>query len=270
VNAAFETARDFAEHGLRVFPIRGKEPLTRNGWHDASTDERQLLAWNQRCPGADWAAPGGANDLAFIDIDPGKGADPREVIDRYDLGGRPTVWTGDHDGVRGAHVYASGTQTGNNIGVAPGIDIIGGYAVLPGSRHASGVAYEWADGRRPWNTPLLPVSEPLRPRSTAGAGIMPERQGRVPYGERHAFLTDAAVRFACGRFTDEHLIACLLETVFEVRCEPLPPPRPGEFTDLAAWAVRSKIAQRERRRERAADPFALVVGTANVGRRNGR
>jgi hypothetical protein len=249
LSVAFETARDFGAHALRSFPVANKRPLTPNGWKDASADERQLLLWDDRWPHANWAAPGGANGLAFIDIDPRKGADPREVIAEHDLAGRPTDWTGDHDGVRGAHVYASGTQTGNYLSVVDGIDVIGGYVVLPGSRHASGVAYEWADERRPWNTPLKPVPESLRPAQTAGAGIVRERDCKVPHGERHAFLTDAAVRFARGGFCDEQLIARLLEVVFESECEPLPLPRAGEFSDLARWAARSQIAQRERRRD---------------------
>jgi hypothetical protein len=246
MSVAFETARDFAEHELRAFPVADKRPLTPNGWKDASADERQLLFWDERWPYADWAAPGGANGLAFIDIDPRKGADPREVIAEHDLADRPTVWTGEHDGVRGAHVYASGTQTGNSIGVVAGIDIIGGYVVLPGSRHASGVAYEWADDRQPWSTPLAPVPESLRPASAAGAGIMPERKGKVPHGERHVYLKGVAVRFARGGFRDERLIARLLATVFAFACEPLPPPRSCEFTDLARWAVGTRIAERER------------------------
>jgi hypothetical protein len=246
VSAAFETARDFGDHALRVFPVHRKQPLTRNGWKDASPDERQLLLWDERWPHADWAAPGGANGLAFIDIDPRKGADPREAIAEHDLGERPTVWTGDHDGVRGAHVYASGKRTGNSVGVVAGIDIIGGYVVLPGSRHASGVAYEWADGRRPWNTPLAPVPESLRPASTAGAGTAPERAGKVAHGERHGFLLDLGVRLARAGLNDERLIAHLLASAFEFACDPLPPPRPGEFTDLARWIVRSRIAERER------------------------
>ena len=73
--SAFETARDFAEHGLPVFPVHtvadgvcscGKKacdrrgnPRTPNGLDDASTDERVLLAWNDRWPDANyggWAA----------------------------------------------------------------------------------------------------------------------------------------------------------------------------------------------------------------------
>ncbi len=39
----------------------------------------------------------------------------------------------------------------------------GAYVILPGSRHASGVAYEWADAKRPWSTPLAPVPPALAP-----------------------------------------------------------------------------------------------------------
>ncbi len=246
MSAAFETAREFADHGLRVFPVKDKQPLTPNGWKDASTDERQLLHWDKRWPTAEWAAACGANEVGVIDIDPRKGPDPREVIDKYDLGDRPTVWTGDSDGVRGAHVYASGKQTGNNVGVVRGIDIIGGYVVLPGSRHASGVPYEWANDLRPWNTPLAPVPESLRPVKTTGAGVMPDRKRKVPHGQRHDHLEELVIRLVRSGITDAFRLERMLRVEYETSCEQTPPARADEFINLARWGAQSDIAKRER------------------------
>ncbi len=95
----------------------GKHPRTANGFKDASADERQLLQWNDRWADANWAVACGSN-VSVIDIDTKAGADPTEIISDYELGGRPTVWTGaalagELEGVRGAHVYsANGVRTG--------------------------------------------------------------------------------------------------------------------------------------------------------------
>lgn len=77
------------------------------------------------------------------------------MLDEYDLTG-PVVWTGealegDLEGVRRAHVYcANGVPTGPSPVAGVEIKAKGGYVLLPGSRHVSGVAYEWADSKRPW------------------------------------------------------------------------------------------------------------------------
>jgi hypothetical protein len=137
VSSAFETALDFAEHGLRVFPawwVRadgrcacpdpacrhpGKHPygpLVHNGSCGATTDERTLLGWNDARPETNWAM--NTSDAAVIDIDAKSGADPVEVVAAYELG-RARVWTGeafepDADypdslaGVRGMHAYHAG------------------------------------------------------------------------------------------------------------------------------------------------------------------
>jgi len=89
---------------------------------------------------------------------------------------------------------------------------------------------------------------PDAPAQSAGRGVQAPLTERVSYGARHDYLKGAAVRLLRGGFTDERLIARLLATVFEVECEPLPPPRPGEFADFARWAVRTEIAERERNR----------------------
>ncbi|UGS34250.1 hypothetical protein DSM104329_00626 [Capillimicrobium parvum] len=126
--AAFEAARDFAEHGLKVLPCHtvaadgrctcgkadcnspGKHPRTPNGLTNATTDERALLHWDASFPGANWAAAVG-NIVSVVDIDAKHGRDSGEVIGALGLTG-PVVWTGEATdgplaGTRGAHVYCS-------------------------------------------------------------------------------------------------------------------------------------------------------------------
>ncbi len=286
--SAFEAARDFAEHGLPVFPVhtavdgrcscgkkacdrRGKHPRTQNGLDAASTDERALLAWNDRWPDANWALACGTH-ASVIDIDSKAGADPSEVLADYGLGDRPTVWTGkalegDLVGVRGAHVYcAPGVRTG--LTAAAGVEIRGdrAYVLLPGSRHTSGVAYEWRNGARPWDVELRPVPGALvPPRAEKCAASAPrDPDERVPHGARHTHLKDFSVRLARAGVTDERVILAHLWTHFRETCDPEPPPEPGRIEKLAAWATSSDIAERERRREhikRDAKAALLEVST---------
>jgi hypothetical protein len=214
VSAAFETARDLAAHDLPVFPTHtvldgrccscgkggcpnaGKHPRTPDGFKSATTIERTLLHWDAKWPDANWAVALG-DKAAVVDIDPRHGGDPAEIIDAYGLTG-PIVWTGealegDLAGTRGAHAYCSnGVPTGKAPVAGVEIKARGSYVMPPGSRHWSGVAYEWADDRRPWHG-LQPVPEALVPARRAGAGKAPAPEP-VPPGSMYDFLVDTAVR----------------------------------------------------------------------------
>ncbi len=268
MSAAFENARDAAAHGLRVFPVHstvdgvctcrkancnqpGKHPRTEHGLKDATGDERTLLAWNDRWPDANWALLCG--DVAVVDMDPKHGADPRELVDEHQLADRPGVWTGRAtsgplEGERGAHAYcAGGVATGNAPVAGVHVRGTGSYVVLPGSRHVSGVAYEWMNGARPWTVALEPVPVALAPQSSAGGGEHRAPPNRIRHGERHEHLKAFAIRLARADVTDAATLLAHIKVEFEERCEPKPPPEPGSLEKIAKWAAGSRIADRERR-----------------------
>ena len=58
--------------GARIFPIvpLGKDPATKNGWKDASSDRAQIAAWQQTNPDFNWAVATGLSNLFVIDVDP--------------------------------------------------------------------------------------------------------------------------------------------------------------------------------------------------------
>ena len=149
---ALARAGYFVSHSGRV----GKKPLTKNGWHDATRDERTILTWWERWPDANIGVACGPSGIAVLDVDSKAGADPREVIPALGLEGYPTVWTGEAPepdaehpkslaGVRGAHVYfASDLKTCDTT--IPGVELRGdgSYVLAPPSVHPSGVPYERA------------------------------------------------------------------------------------------------------------------------------
>ncbi len=238
LSGAFEVARDLAGHGLPVFPLHhvidgrcscgdagcgspGKHPRTGDGFKSATTDERILLRWDHKFPDANWALACG-NRVAVVDIDPKTGADPREIIHEYGLTG-PTVWTGealtgDLAGTRGAHVYCqNGIPTGASA--VPGVEIraAGAYVVLPGSRHVSGVVYEWRDAARPWTVDLAAVPAALVPTPTTGAAAPVGDIIRA--GHRDQTLTSLAGTMRRRGMGEGEIVAALLVTNRE-RCHP--------------------------------------------------
>jgi hypothetical protein len=82
-NDLLDAALWLAGHGIPVFPChpgtdptdpddpKSKKPLTKHGFKDASTDERQILRWWTRWPNALVGVPTGSpSGLLVIDIDP--------------------------------------------------------------------------------------------------------------------------------------------------------------------------------------------------------
>jgi hypothetical protein len=160
--AAMEAAAVvLAAAGYYVFPCepRGKAPLTRNGFHDATHSESKIRQWwGWRWLDANIGIDCGRSGLAVLDIDSKHGADPREWISELNLEGFPTVWTGEApppsaelpdslEGVRGAHVWFRRPSGLTRLtGLFPGIELRGDgcYVLAPPSVHGSGVPYEWA------------------------------------------------------------------------------------------------------------------------------
>src|SRR5699024_3406300 len=67
-----DAAVAFAEAGVPVFPCApdGKQPITRRGFHDASTDPGRVRAWWGRFPAANIGMPtGAASGVVVVDVD---------------------------------------------------------------------------------------------------------------------------------------------------------------------------------------------------------
>jgi putative DNA primase/helicase len=117
--------------GWAVFPVKGKIPLTPNGFKDASRDPAQWLVWDRQFPGCGWAAPTGeVNGFDAIDAD-----DPWAVEElEARLPNGPRVRTGGG----GMHFYVAQVPGAKNWAKRiPGVDFRGdgGYVVLSGSPH---------------------------------------------------------------------------------------------------------------------------------------
>ena len=80
-----QAALGYAAHGWSVFPIkaRGKTPLTRHGFHDATTDPLAIEKWWRRWPDANVGiATGAVSGLVLIDVDAGDGPEVLAALER--------------------------------------------------------------------------------------------------------------------------------------------------------------------------------------------
>ncbi|MDP9478026.1 MAG: bifunctional DNA primase/polymerase, partial [Actinomycetota bacterium] len=120
-------ALKYAEREKPVFPLRpgGKEPLTRRGFKDATTDPDQIRRWWKRWPEANIGIPTGERSgLLVLDHDAYK----PEAISREDLerkhGPIPktlTVGTG-RGGFQYLFLYPAGSDIRNSASeLAPGL-----------------------------------------------------------------------------------------------------------------------------------------------------
>jgi Bifunctional DNA primase/polymerase, N-terminal len=92
VRGNLATALQFATAGIAVFPCfesgpRSKEPRTRHGHHDATTDIRTIRVWWQRWPGALVGVPvGPPSGIWVLDVDGSCGrASLRELLAHLNL-----------------------------------------------------------------------------------------------------------------------------------------------------------------------------------------
>jgi hypothetical protein len=148
-NQKLVAALDYAQHGLKIFPLFGKAPAIKGGkgHHDASDDPDQIMAWWSEYPQANIGLPMKINDLMAWDVDPRNGGDKTLAALIKERGPLPDTLvqkTGRGDG--GKHyVFRDSGKTYRSPG--PGIDVKdNGYIVVAPSIHPdSGKPYAWAE-----------------------------------------------------------------------------------------------------------------------------
>jgi hypothetical protein len=243
VSETLEAALDYAARGWRVLAIgaRTKVPLTAHGVDDATTDADVIAGWLERWGDINIAIACGAPGPSVLDIDHPEQA-PAVDPDT------PTVAT-----ARGRQHYFAGLDE-RTIKLPYGeLRGVGSYVVCPPSIHPTGKLYVWTVGV---DGPLPSVPGTIaRGAARAGRGRYTPPAAALVEGEgRHDFLVDIAVRLVRGGIRDERMLAALLAAAFAEGCAPDPPPRRGEFAELARWAAGSAIATGE----------ALALGDAGL------
>jgi hypothetical protein len=181
-------ALDYAALGFAVFPCKhgSKEPATRRGFYEASTNPATIRRWFGGSHEYNIAVCTGlASGCWVLDVDDISSLQSLE--DQY--GPLPT--TRKSQGSRGLHLWwrATAPIPGSVGRVADGIDVQGElkYVVVPPSIHPSGVAYRWLSTeslavapdwlvsltRKPAPAPIiLPARTHNRPPAAYGAAAL--------------------------------------------------------------------------------------------------
>jgi putative DNA primase/helicase len=246
------TALEYAGQGWPVFPLiaRGKLPAIPQaeggrGFHDATTDTRQIERWWTRWPHANIGFCPGRARILVIDQD---GPDAARVAMTLGLFAEPvpSVISGRAEGGRHLYFAHPGGTVGNlHLGHAKlEVRADNGYVILPPSVHPDGPVYAWEDRE----TPLVSLPpQALRALRTA-ATQTPERRARdipklehIPEGERHTTLRSYAARLVALGHEPEEAYR-LLQGINHLLCHP-------PYADGPLWElVRSACDKWSRRR----------------------
>ena len=224
-----EQAAWLAERRLYVFPVRGKHPITENGFYDAVTGDEAggLFARYPHATGI--GVDCGRSRLLVVDLDGPEGeANWDWLVRRHGTTETVGVKT-----ARGRHLWfrTDDRRARNTAGrLAPGVDTRGhgGFVLCPPSRHPGGARYTWLNTTctivhaPEWLLEALtpPPPPPVGERAALPPGDRLTGYGRValegladevlraPEGTRNATLHAAARRvgrLAAAGELDEHL-----------------------------------------------------------------
>lgn len=144
-------AQWYALRGWRVFPLvpGGKTPMTRNGFRDATLNQRQIKDWWTANPDSNIGAPTGYR-FDVVDVDYRRHPNAMRawslIADEFVIHGIAHTPGGVHH-----FVMPTGDANASGAGGVAGLDYRGegGYVVLPPSRRP--------DGRYTWWSPPSPL-----------------------------------------------------------------------------------------------------------------
>ena len=145
------TAIALAKLGRPVFPCwpRRKEPITKRGVLDATTDIEVVTAWWSDGPDLNIGmATGTVSGVFVLDVDGQEGKSSLSALEK--LGPLPPSVTSNTG--KGKHILfrMPAMPIGNSAGrLGTGLDVRGdgGYVIVPPSVHPSGAVYQWGNVR---------------------------------------------------------------------------------------------------------------------------
>lgn len=215
INKALSVARDL---GLPVFPCRetltkkgrtAKNPYTKNGFKDATSDEAQIRQWWRQHPNALIGVPTGEMSGIFvIDIDQSDGKNGEATFSLLGVSDPITCQTITVSG--GRHLifkYPEGHDLRNTSSGPLGEHIDtrgnGGYVIWAGSTSAEG-SYSYREG---FGAEIgfgeLPSALLARLLANEGGAASLHFTGEIPNGQRNNTLFKEAVSLASKRVAPE-------------------------------------------------------------------
>ena len=282
-----EAARRYARLGIPVFPCvpGGKQPLTPNGFHDASSSPTTVERWWRRTPDASIGLPtGAASGVVVVDVDVHDAGNGYAAFDRAHSRGLTQGWgwlVRTPSG--GMHAYYPTTGEEQRCWQVPRAHIDfrgdGGYVIAPPSRievRGKPAAYEVIAVADRESLPLDAIR--LRsfldpPRQTARTraplpplGTRPDRlaawMAAQPEGGRNRGLFWAACRLA----EDGHPIEVTIATVGTAGVQAGLPQPEVESTIISAYRTVSRLAPLAPQPSRAGSRQGPTQASEAIGR----
>jgi len=232
-SSLLEAALRYAELGYPVFPCAPgtKQPLTENGFHDATTDAEQIEQWWSRRPNANVAVA--TQGLLVVDVDSNENAwladDPDKQAELASGAMSLTAGGGRHYVFRQPDGWNWRGTTG---ALAERVDTRadGGYVVVPPSVLEGGKAYRWVPGLEldvpPSDLPeppawLVEQLDTLDTRGPTSARVAASGEGanQIPSGQRNATLARLAGTMRRVGMSQAEILAALKRTNID-RCVP--------------------------------------------------
>jgi putative DNA primase/helicase len=239
------TCKDRGKHPCHqsVCDSAGKHPRTKNGVHDASTDEAKIRHWWETWEDTNIGVATGKEAGFFaLDVDPRKGGAEALASLEAKHDNLPETLTADTGG-GGVHLLFKypDLPVKNSAGeLGPGLDIKGegGAIVVAPSLHAGGKRYRWRNAAPIAKAPewlLLLLREAQKSRANRSATIV----ATIPEGRRNDTLTSLAGTMRRRGMGAEEIEAALLVTNSK-RCDP--PLAENEVRKIASSVCRYKPA----------------------------
>jgi hypothetical protein len=177
-NALVTTVLDYAGRGWQVFPLRphGKEPATRAGFYNATTNPATLRRWFKFFPYNVGIRTGIASQVFVVDVDGHAGAVSLAELELQHGPLPATLVSTTADGVH--FWFFTDRPIPSSTGkIAAGIDVRGdgGYVVAPPSIHPDGPVYQWRNSLPPAPAPdwLIELTRKRPPSSPASSWSPP-------------------------------------------------------------------------------------------------
>ena len=232
-NIRLKYAKFYTEKlGLRVFPCKGKVPVTPNGCKDATKDPIQIARWFGPDSTYNIAIATG-DGLVVLDTDinhdAGKFGDETLAELEQQHAPLPETWTC-LTGGGGVHHYflCDDPDLTVAVGFAPDLDFrgSGGYVIAPPSIHpTTGRAYEWEASSTPTSVPLAPLPDWLHQIMLRGKRDKlrqtknKEAPSKVTEGRRNDEMFRLAASLRAKGLTVAEITAALTEAN-KTRCDP--------------------------------------------------
>lgn len=222
----------YAKMGMAVFPLvpKSKNPATKNGFLDATTDTGKIDRWWRKNPcyniGIATGRVSGGLVIIDLDIDKERGKYGNETLREWELehGQLPDTCRA-ITGRGGSHLlYYTDREVTCSTEESKAVDIRGdgGYIVAPPSVHPNGRLYEWEQAPDEFvteqaNELVYEFIDFVRPQKKEQASFsVPES---IPEGNRDNTLFKLACSLQAKGLSDEAIMAAV-KAENEIRCVP--------------------------------------------------